>query len=64
MKHSLACFIVLLAFFDYNMDIEVLEEAEIEDLNQDSIRGYHNSHKSFKPDIFLSGWRTRNISGR
>ena len=31
------------------MDMEVLEEAEIEDLNQDSIRGYRNSHKSFKP---------------
>ena len=31
------------------MDMEVLDEAEIEDLNQDSIRGYRNSHKSFKP---------------
>ena len=31
------------------MDMEVLEEAEIGDLNQDSIRGYRNSHKSFKP---------------
>ena len=31
------------------MDMEVLEEAEIEDLNQESIRGYRNSHKSFKP---------------
>ncbi len=31
------------------MDMEVLEEAEIDDLNQDSIRGYRNSHKSFKP---------------
>lgn len=31
------------------MDMEVLEEAEIEDLNPDSIRGYCNSHKSFKP---------------
>ena len=30
------------------MDMEVLDEAEIEDLNQDSIRGYRNSHKSFK----------------
>ena len=31
------------------MDMEVLDEAEIKDLNQDSIRGYRNSHKSFKP---------------
>ncbi len=31
------------------MDMEVLDEAEIEDLNKDSIRGYRNSHKSFKP---------------
>ena len=31
------------------MDMEVLDEAEIEELNQDSIRGYRNSHKSFKP---------------
>ena len=31
------------------MDMEVLSEAEIEDLNTDSIRGYRNSHKSFKP---------------
>ena len=31
------------------MDMEVLDEAEIEDLNIDSIRGYRNSHKSFKP---------------
>ena len=31
------------------MDMEVLDEAEMEDLNQDSIRGYRNSHKSFKP---------------
>lgn len=31
------------------MDMEVLEEAEIEDLNRDSVRGYRNSHKSFKP---------------
>ena len=31
------------------MDMEVIEEADIEDLNQDSIRGYRNSHKSFKP---------------
>ncbi len=34
---------------DETMDMEVLEEAEIKDLNQDSIRGYRNSHKSFKP---------------
>ena len=31
------------------MDMEVLDGAEIEDLNQDSIRAYRNSHKSFKP---------------
>ncbi len=31
------------------MDMEVLDEAEIEDLNQDSLCGYRNSHKSFKP---------------
>lgn len=31
------------------MDMEVLDEAEIEGLNKDSIRGYRNSHKSFKP---------------
>lgn len=31
------------------MDMEVLDEAEISDLNKDSIRGYRNSHKSFKP---------------
>lgn len=31
------------------MDMEVLDEAQIEDLNMDSIRGYRNSHKSFKP---------------
>lgn len=31
------------------INMEVLDEAEIEDLNQDSIRGYRNSHKSFKP---------------
>ncbi len=31
------------------MDMEVLEEAKIEDLNIDSVRGYRNSHKSFKP---------------
>lgn len=31
------------------MDMEVLEEAEVEDLNQESIRGYRNSHKSFRP---------------
>ena len=31
------------------MDMEVIEEADIEELNQDSIRGYRNSHKSFKP---------------
>ena len=31
------------------MDMEVLDEAEIEDLNKDSVRGYRNSHKSFKP---------------
>ena len=31
------------------MDMEVLEEAEIEDLNIDSVHGYRNSHKSFKP---------------
>ena len=31
------------------MDMEVLDEAELEELNQDSIRGYRNSHKSFKP---------------
>lgn len=31
------------------MDMEVLDEAEMEDLNRDSIRGYRNSHKSFKP---------------
>ncbi|HBA69662.1 MAG TPA: AAA family ATPase [Lachnospiraceae bacterium] len=31
------------------MDMEVLDEAEMEALNQDSIRGYRNSHKSFKP---------------
>ena len=30
------------------MDMEVLDEAEMEDLNRDSIRGYRNSHKSFK----------------
>ncbi len=31
------------------MDMEVLDEACLEDLNMDSIRGYRNSHKSFKP---------------
>lgn len=31
------------------MDMEVLDEAQIEDLNMDSIRSYRNSHKSFKP---------------
>lgn len=31
------------------MDMEVLDEADIEDLNMDSIRGYRNSHKAFKP---------------
>ncbi len=31
------------------MDMEVLDEADIEDLNRDSIRGYRNSHKAFKP---------------
>lgn len=31
------------------MDMEVLDEANMEDLNKDSIRGYRNSHKSFKP---------------
>lgn len=31
------------------MDMEVLEGAEMEELNLDSIRGYRNSHKSFKP---------------
>lgn len=31
------------------MDMEALEEAEMKDLNQDSVRGYRNSHKSFKP---------------
>lgn len=31
------------------IDMEVLDEAEIDDLNQDSIRGYRNSHKAFKP---------------
>ena len=31
------------------MDMKVLDEAELEELNQDSIRGYRNSHKSFKP---------------
>ncbi len=31
------------------MDMEVLDEANLEDLNMDSVRGYRNSHKSFKP---------------
>lgn len=31
------------------MDMEVLDEAVIEDLNMVSIRGYRNSHKAFKP---------------
>ena len=31
------------------MDMDVLDEARIEDLNMDSIRGYRNSHKAFKP---------------
>ncbi|MCM1541356.1 MAG: putative DNA binding domain-containing protein [Blautia sp.] len=31
------------------MDMEVLEEAQIDELNQESIRAYRNSHKSFKP---------------
>ncbi|MCM1126352.1 MAG: putative DNA binding domain-containing protein [Lachnospiraceae bacterium] len=31
------------------MDMEVLDEAEIKDLNMESIRGYRNSHKSLKP---------------
>lgn len=29
--------------------MKVLDEADIEDLNMDSIRGYRNSHKAFKP---------------
>ncbi len=32
-----------------SMDMEVLDEADIEDLNIDSVRGYRNSHKSLKP---------------
>lgn len=31
------------------MDMEVLDEADIKDLNIDSVRGYRNSHKSLKP---------------
>lgn len=40
------------------MDMDVLDEADIENLNRDSVRGYRNSHKAFNRDIRLRGWMT------
>lgn len=37
------------------MDKEVFEEAEMKDLNHEFVRGYHNSHKTFKPGHLFEG---------
>ena len=34
---------------DETVDMQVLEDADISELNFDSVHGYRNSHKSFKP---------------